>query len=182
VELFSSLIAAPRVEPPPSFEALVTERRSLLYAVAYRLTGNRDDTQDPIQESVLDTIPAFQKFRPDTRFDRWMLRIITHNVIDRRRVHARIHFDSLEGGRRLDAVDCELDLPDSSFDPAGVIVDGILDEQLKSAHAAEAWGDDGDARRASGYAAPTRARVGPDEPDHSPGGPLPGRCPCSQLR
>jgi len=78
------------------FESLVTEHWRLIYRIAFRLTGNQSEADDLAQEAVLEAFRAFPHFRPGTRFDRWIARIMTHTFIDstrRRRRHAIVSLD-----------------------------------------------------------------------------------------
>jgi RNA polymerase sigma factor (sigma-70 family) len=65
------------------FWALVEGHREAIYHLAYRLTGNRDDAEDLVQESLVEAFAAFRGFSTATRFDRWVYRIVVHNHIDR---------------------------------------------------------------------------------------------------
>jgi len=67
------------------FEALAKSAEPILYRVAFRLTGNYHDASDLIQDALVEAFRAFGSFKSGGRFDRWVLRIMTNNFIDRRR-------------------------------------------------------------------------------------------------
>lgn len=64
------------------FKALVEPQLETLYRVARRLTGNRVDAEDLVQETCLS---AWQKLPADAEsahVDRWLLRVLYHRFID----------------------------------------------------------------------------------------------------
>lgn len=78
------------------FEFLVRQYGQAIYRMAYRLTGNEADAEDLAQEAVLEAFRAFNRFRPGSRFDRWVYRIMTHTFIDGMRRRRRHPLASLE--------------------------------------------------------------------------------------
>ena len=78
------------------FEELVQEHRASIYRVAYRLCGTREDTEDLIQETLLEAFKAFGRFTPGTHFDRWIFRIMRNTFIDRLRSKPRVQCESLD--------------------------------------------------------------------------------------
>lgn len=80
-----------------SLDVLVRRHRAALYRVAFRLTGNAADAEDLTQETVLEALKAFGRFRPGTRFDRWVFRIMTNTFVDTVRRRRRHPVASLDG-------------------------------------------------------------------------------------
>jgi len=80
-----------------SFDVLVRRHLAVLYRMAFRLTGNAADAEDLTQETVLEALKAFGRFRPGTRFDRWVCRIMTNTFIDTVRRRRRHPVASLDG-------------------------------------------------------------------------------------
>src|SRR5436190_10462332 len=78
------------------FEALVREHQASIYRVAYRLCGSREDTEDLIQETLLEAFRAFGRFTPGSHFDRWIFRIMRNTFIDRLRCKPRVQCESLD--------------------------------------------------------------------------------------
>ncbi len=78
------------------FQALVDRHRRSIYGLAYRLTGNREDAEDLLQESLLEAFRGFRRFHPGTRFDRWVYQIMTHTFIDKFKRRRRLETVSLE--------------------------------------------------------------------------------------
>lgn len=88
-----------------TFEGLVRQHGEAIYRMAYRLTGNDADAEDLAQEAILEAFRAFSRFRPGSRFDRWVYRIMTHTFIDdvrRRRRHPLESLDSPDLREPLD--------------------------------------------------------------------------------
>jgi RNA polymerase sigma-70 factor, ECF subfamily len=72
-----------------SFQALVLYHRQVIFRLAYHLTGNQDDAEDLVQDSLLEAFRSFRHFRLGSRFDRWMSQILTRNYIDKFRKRKR---------------------------------------------------------------------------------------------
>jgi len=61
------------------FESMTTEIARPLFATALRLTRNRDDAEDLVQEALYRGFRSLSTFRKGSRFRAWMFRIL-HNV------------------------------------------------------------------------------------------------------
>ncbi len=92
VELEQQLAAAgaPRAEAERArFEALVRQHLDALYGAALRLTRNRADAEDLIQETLLKAWRSFHTFTEGTNARAWLFRILMNAHIDRYRKTAR---------------------------------------------------------------------------------------------
>jgi RNA polymerase sigma-70 factor (ECF subfamily) len=69
------------------FETLLAGVLERAYAVAYRLTGNRQDAEDLVQEAALNAFRGFSSFQPGTNFRAWFLRILTNCWCTNQRKH-----------------------------------------------------------------------------------------------
>lgn len=58
------------------FMQLAFPHMNLLYGVAYRLTGNRADAEDMVQDTYLKAYRFFHRFEPGTNFRAWIYRIM----------------------------------------------------------------------------------------------------------
>jgi RNA polymerase sigma-70 factor (ECF subfamily) len=56
-----------------------------VYNLAYRLTGNQDDTHDIVQDSCVRVQQALPNFRGDANSTTWLYRIVTATFLDERR-------------------------------------------------------------------------------------------------
>lgn len=80
-----------------SFEDLVRRYGRSVYRMAYRLTGNEADTEDLVQDTLIEALKAFSRFQPGSRFDRWIYRIMSNTFIDtvrKRRRHPLVSLDA----------------------------------------------------------------------------------------
>lgn len=78
------------------FERLVRTHQDRLFACAYRLTGNRDDAEDLLQQSLMEAYTAFPRFQQGTHFDRWVYRIMHNTYLDTVRRRPRFVVQSLD--------------------------------------------------------------------------------------
>ncbi len=78
------------------FEFLVQQHQKKIYRFAYRLTGNADDAEDLVQETLVEAFQSFQRFKVGTHFDRWVYRIMINTHIDRIRKTSRVRVLSLD--------------------------------------------------------------------------------------
>ncbi len=65
----------------PTWEEIARDHGRFLYTVAYRLTGNHDDTQDLVQEVLLRVRRGLATYRPGS-LEGWLSRITTNAFLD----------------------------------------------------------------------------------------------------
>jgi RNA polymerase sigma-70 factor (ECF subfamily) len=78
----------------PTWEQVANEHGSFLYTVCYRLTGNRDDAQDLVQEVLLRVRRGLRTYTPGS-MEGWLSRIATNAFLDDVRRRARRPTDPL---------------------------------------------------------------------------------------
>ena len=61
-----------------AFNELVRSTYRDTYSLAYRLTGNRDDAADVVQDAYVRAYRAIRRFRGDSSFSTWMYRITSN--------------------------------------------------------------------------------------------------------
>ena len=61
-----------------AFNELVRATYRDIYALAYRLTGNREDAGDVVQDAYVRAYRAIRRFRGDSSFSTWMYRITSN--------------------------------------------------------------------------------------------------------
>lgn len=83
------------------FEALLAPHLDRLFGFALRMTNDRTDAEDLLQESVFRAYRGFSGFRPGTNFKAWMFRIVTNSFISgkRREKHAPVLCADLDSVR-----------------------------------------------------------------------------------
>lgn len=68
---------------PTAFEALVDAYSHRLYGFLYRLTADRDDADDLLQEVFVRVVRMIDKYEHDGRFEPWLFRIAMNLARDR---------------------------------------------------------------------------------------------------
>jgi len=71
------------------FEELLAPHLDALFGYALRMTRDRADAEDLLQESVFRAFRGIDGFRRGTHFKAWMFRIVTNAFISRRRSEQR---------------------------------------------------------------------------------------------
>ncbi len=85
-----------------SFETLAMPLLNQLYYTALRLTRNRLDAEDLVQETFLKACRFYHQFTPGTNFGGWISRILITNFINRyRRKKREPRWVSLEAGKAV---------------------------------------------------------------------------------
>jgi RNA polymerase sigma-70 factor, ECF subfamily len=72
----NAIIAAPRADDLSRYEQEVLPLRGYLYACALRLTHNRWDAEDIVQDTLLKAYQYFHSFRPGTNVNAWLYRVL----------------------------------------------------------------------------------------------------------
>lgn len=125
-----SLSATPHGSPE-SYDDLVAHHRPAFARLALRLTRNRDDAEDLLQETLLDAYRAFHQYQGGTRFYHWVARIMTRNHVDRFRRKRLTVIPLIQRGD--DGSEEVLDVADDRADPAIRLLAGTLDAPAQAA-------------------------------------------------
>ncbi|MDT9595044.1 sigma-70 family RNA polymerase sigma factor [Nocardioides zeae] len=92
-----------------AFAALVTPRRNRLWSVCLRVTGDRHDAEDALQDALTAAWQHLATFRGDARLDTWLYRIASNAAlaVARRRRERAYAPDELpeDGDARRDHAD-----------------------------------------------------------------------------
>lgn len=79
-----------------AFDELVRRHQGRVYAVAYRITCNRDDALEVAQEAFLKAYRKIESWQPVSGFLPWLLRLTTNQAIDVVRWRKRRRTEPLE--------------------------------------------------------------------------------------
>ena len=79
------------------FQALIEPRLERLYRVAYRLTGNRPDAEDLVQETCLLAWEKLPEQADIGHVDNWLTRVLYHRFVDAARRTHRAPVQALDG-------------------------------------------------------------------------------------
>ena len=109
------------------FEARIPECRKRIYALAYRILGNRSDAEDVVQEALVRAWSAWSECSSIRSYNGWINRVTTNLCLDRLRRRR---------SRREVSLDTSLsaepdDVADSSNDPEKVVLAKEIDDRLK---------------------------------------------------
>lgn len=121
----------PSEELRPLFEAKMAETYRQAYNMAYRLTSNRSDAEDLLQETYVRAFRFFARYDTSLPFTSWLYRIMTN-----------IHIDSVRRASRLKTVSINQpqgttgeswDLPDNAPTFEEAIMSEELDDRFQTA-------------------------------------------------
>jgi RNA polymerase sigma-70 factor (ECF subfamily) len=84
-----------------AFEPLVTPYRGPLLALAFRLTGNREDAKEVAQEALLRAFRHLARFDTSRSFRNWLFQITANQARDRLRKKRREADLAAGAGREL---------------------------------------------------------------------------------
>ncbi len=108
-------------------EALV--HLDTLFNVALRLTGDKSDAEDLVQDTVLKAYRAWDKYEPGTNCRAWLVTIMRNTFINKFRRESRrpgtVQYDSVEDTSVFEAV--------QDRDPEGSFFRFIVDAEVKQA-------------------------------------------------
>jgi RNA polymerase sigma-70 factor (ECF subfamily) len=118
------------------FEALLAPILSMAYGTAVRLTRDRTEAEDLVQDASLLAFRAFDSFQPGTNFKAWYFRILTNAFYSRHRKEkhdrANLSTEEIPAGY-LYSRTSEAGLHGEAADPASAIMDRLDTEQVVEA-------------------------------------------------
>jgi len=118
----SYLVGAAKHGNAASFEALCEPYMRRLLQAAYNITGNREDAEDAVQDSLMRAFLGINDFRGVSSFSTWLTRIVINSALMIRRKNRTARYVFLDdvsedGEHRL-----KLDIPCPAADPAQVLI------------------------------------------------------------
>ncbi len=95
-----------------AFASLLSRRYDDLFALAFRLTGNRSDAEDVTQDVCAALPTKLRGYRAESRFTTWAYRVVVNAVHDRRRraatrANAASGWGDWEKGRRAEIAEAQ---------------------------------------------------------------------------
>lgn len=76
--------------------AIIENNQRNVFALAYRMTGNRENALDIAQDTFIKAIHNVKKFRGDSKISTWLYSIAANVSRDHLRKHGRVDFVPLE--------------------------------------------------------------------------------------
>jgi len=111
------LVAATKTGDTRAFELLVERHERMIFSLARRMTGNREDAEDVVQQSFQKAFIHLKKFEGESLFSTWLTRIAINEalmLLRRKRGSRELSIDdSIAGEEVLFA----LEIPDSGQSP-----------------------------------------------------------------
>ena len=90
------LVAAAKLRDHPAFAELWTRHSNTAFKMAYRITGNRDDAEDAIQDAWMKAYMQWNTFDGRAKFSTWLTRIAMYSalmILRKRRAHPETSMD-----------------------------------------------------------------------------------------
>src|SRR5262245_18472045 len=105
----AAVLARARQGDSEAFRALVDRHSGSLFRLAFRMTGNEQDAEDVVQESLLRAYRQLGRFESRANFGTWLYRIVANCSVDLMRAkqarHDQTRSDSLDEAMALPAGD-----------------------------------------------------------------------------
>jgi len=128
-------VARARSGDPDAFRALVERHSRSVFRLAFRMTGNEQDAEDVVQESLLRAYKQLGRFDERASFGTWLYRIVTNCSLDlvrsrkRRSEHQTISADDGHGN----AEDPMATVPAADPTPERLALSGEVRERVSAA-------------------------------------------------
>src|ERR1700694_3084955 len=94
------LVAAAKSGDHPAFVELWTRHSKTAFNMAYRITGNRDDAEDVVQDAWMKAYVHLNTFDGRAKFSTWLTRIAINSALmtlRRKRTHPEASMEITEG-------------------------------------------------------------------------------------
>ncbi len=65
------------------FSFFVETYKDMSFAIAYRITDNREDAEEVVQDSFVKAYRSLHQFRQDSRFSTWLFRIVVNVALSK---------------------------------------------------------------------------------------------------
>ena len=98
----AAVLARARQGDSDAFRALVDTHSRSVFRLAFRMTGNEQDAEDVVQESLLRAYRQLGRFESRANFGTWLYRIVSNCSVDLMRSkqarHEQMRGDSIDEG------------------------------------------------------------------------------------
>jgi RNA polymerase sigma-70 factor (ECF subfamily) len=113
----SELIAAARNGDSSAFGILCERHQEMILRVTFRITRNREDAQDAVQDSFLSAFVHLGSFDERSRFATWLTRIAINSALGQLRKKRNVREISMDEPSPESETRPQLELPDHAPDP-----------------------------------------------------------------
>jgi RNA polymerase sigma-70 factor, ECF subfamily len=111
------LVAAAKTGDARAFELLVERHEGKIFSLAHRMTRNREDAEDVVQQSLQKAFTHLGRFEGQSLFSTWLTRIAINEALMLLRRRHGTHEVPIEESTRENETPRSLDFPDSSPNP-----------------------------------------------------------------
>ncbi len=132
----ASLVAAAKARDTRAFELLVERNERKIFSMAHRITRNREDAEDVVQQSfqkAFINLINLQKFEGDSLFSTWLTRIAINEarmLLRRKRGSREVPIE--ESSMKAESA-LPLEFPDSAPNPEDSCLDREQEQVLSAA-------------------------------------------------
>ena len=116
------------------FEKFILQYEKLIYNLAYRMMGNKQDAEDIFQESILKIYKNMNKCKEKENISSWICTVVHNTCIDELRRKKRRYTESIDS--KLDFDDGSMmnkQLADNTKTPEEQLVNSELAEDIQKA-------------------------------------------------
>jgi len=99
-----------------AYEELLRKYRGIIYHLIYKMVGNREETEDLVQETFVKAFNSLSSFKEEFAFSTWLYKIATNHTIDLLRKR-RLQTYSLDEPVRTKEGEVHREYPDEKFSP-----------------------------------------------------------------
>jgi RNA polymerase sigma factor (sigma-70 family) len=103
-----------------SFESLYAPHKARLFSTALKITGNREDAEDAVQDSLMRAFVNMNEFRGASTFSTWLTRIVINSALMIRRKNCAARYVFLDDASPAGEGSLKLEIPHGGPDPAQI--------------------------------------------------------------
>jgi RNA polymerase sigma-70 factor, ECF subfamily len=129
----ANLVVAAKSGSGEAFAILINQYYRNIYRLTLRITGNHEDAEDALQETLLKAYRKLEQFQGSSRFYTWLVRIAMNEALMRLRKRRSDRQLSLDELVQLDGDSAPREIEDWSEDPERSYAESELRETLERA-------------------------------------------------
>jgi RNA polymerase sigma-70 factor, ECF subfamily len=113
----AALVAGAKTGDAHAFELLVQRHEGKIFSMAQRMTRNREDAEDVVQQSFQKAFIHLKKFEGESLFSTWLTRIAINEALMLLRRRRGTREVPIAESNTEDATELPLDIPDTGPNP-----------------------------------------------------------------